>query len=56
MANYHLIVKRISRKSGHSCVSALAYRSASMLLGQRTGETYDSRNRENVEYVEIVAY
>lgn len=54
MANYHLTVKGISRKSGRSCVSALAYRSASMLVDQRTGETYDYRNKENVEYVEIV--
>jgi Ti-type conjugative transfer relaxase TraA len=54
MANYHLTVKGISRKSGRSCVSALAYRSALMLVDQRTGETYDYRNKENVEDVEIV--
>jgi len=56
MANYHLTVKGISRKSGRSCVSALAYRSASMLVDQRTGETYDYRNKENVECVEIIVF
>lgn len=53
MANYHLTVKAISRNFGRSCVSSLAYRSASMLVDQRTGETHDYRNKENVEYVEI---
>lgn len=54
MANYHLTVKGISRNAGRSCVAALAYRSAENLVDQRTGETHDYRNKENVEYVEIV--
>jgi Ti-type conjugative transfer relaxase TraA len=54
MANYHLTVKAVSRNSGGSCVASLAYRSASMLVDQRTGETHDYRSKENVEYVEIV--
>jgi Ti-type conjugative transfer relaxase TraA len=54
MANYHLTVKGISRNSGRSCVSSLAYRSASMLVDQRNRETYDYRDKENVECVEIV--
>jgi Ti-type conjugative transfer relaxase TraA len=54
MANYHLTVKVFSRKCGRSCVSALAYRSATMLVDQRNGETYDYRNKENVEDVEII--
>lgn len=56
MANYHLIVKGISRNAGRSCVAALAYRSAEILVDQRTGETHDYRNKENVEYVEIVLH
>jgi Ti-type conjugative transfer relaxase TraA len=54
MANYHLTVKAISRNGGRSCVAALAYRSAEILIDQRTGEKHDYRNKENVEYVEIV--
>lgn len=54
MANYHLTVKGISRNAGRSCVAALAYRSAEILVDQRTGETHNYRNKENVEYVEIV--
>jgi Ti-type conjugative transfer relaxase TraA len=54
MANYHLTVKTFSRNGGRSCVSALAYRSASMLIDQGNGETYDYRNKANVEEVEIV--
>jgi len=54
MANYHLTVKVFSRNGGRSCVSALAYRSASMLIDQGNGETYDYRNKHNVENVEIL--
>lgn len=53
MANYHLTVKAISRNGGRSCVAALAYRTASMLVDFRTGEKYDYINKDNVEYVEI---
>ena len=54
MANYHLTVKGISRKSGRSCVAALAYRSATMLVDERTGEIYNYKNKDNVIYVEIM--
>jgi Ti-type conjugative transfer relaxase TraA len=54
MANYHLTVKAISRKNGKSCVAALAYRSATVLVDQRTGEIYHYINKDNVGYVEIM--
>src|SRR3990170_914846 len=54
MANFHLTVKAISRKSGRSCVAAMAYRSATLLVDQRTGEIYNYKNKDNVIYVEII--
>lgn len=54
MANYHLTTKSISRRSGKSCVASLAYRAASELVDQQTGETFNYTNKAFVEHVEIL--
>lgn len=54
MPHYHLTVKPVSRKNGKSCVSSLAYRSATNLVDINTNETYDYRNKNYVEHVEII--
>jgi len=54
MPHYHLTVKPISRKTGKSCVSALAYRSASNIVDLNTGEVFDYRSKKFVETVEIL--
>jgi len=54
MANYHLSVKMKSRTGGKSCVSALAYRTGTMLKDMNTGETYDYSNKGFVGHVEII--
>ena len=54
MPHYHLTVKPVSRKNGKSCVSSLAYRSATILVDLNTNETYDYRNKNYVEHVEII--
>jgi Ti-type conjugative transfer relaxase TraA len=54
MANYHLTVKMISRQGGKSCVASLAYRSATKLEDQRTGEMWDYTKKSCVGHVEIL--
>lgn len=54
MANYHLTAQMISRQEGKSCVAALAYRSATELLDQRTGIIWGYTKRANVKHVEIL--
>lgn len=54
MAIYHLTTKHISRKTGRTATAAAAYRSATMIYDERTGETHDYRNKRGVEYTECV--
>lgn len=54
MPHYHLTVKPISRKTGKSCVSALAYRSASNIVDPNTNEVFDYRSKNFVETVDIL--
>ena len=43
-----------SRAKGHSAVAAAAYRTASKLLDERTGITYDFTHRHDVKYSEML--
>jgi Ti-type conjugative transfer relaxase TraA len=54
MANYHLTVKHISRSGGKSCVSSLAYRSATKINDLNTGQSFDYSKKQNVNHVEIL--
>jgi Ti-type conjugative transfer relaxase TraA len=54
MANYHLTVKMISRTGGKSCVSSLAYRSATQLKDLKTGEAFDYTEKGFVGHVDIL--
>jgi len=54
MANFHGTMKMISRQGGKSCVAALAYRSATKLEDQRTGEMWDYTQKGFVGHVEIM--
>jgi ATP-dependent exoDNAse (exonuclease V) alpha subunit len=54
MANFHCAFQMIARQGGKSCVAALAYRSATNLLDQRTGEFWDYTRKGNVRHVDIL--
>jgi ATP-dependent exoDNAse (exonuclease V) alpha subunit len=54
MANFHCAFQMISRQGGKSCVASLAYRSATNLLDQRTGEFWDYTRKGNVRHVDIL--
>jgi Ti-type conjugative transfer relaxase TraA len=54
MANFHGTMKMISRQGGKSCVASLAYRSATRLEDQRTGEVWDYTQKGFVGHVEIM--
>lgn len=54
MANFHGTMKMISRQGGKSCVAALAYRSATKLEDQRTGQVWDYTQKSFVGHVEIM--
>jgi Ti-type conjugative transfer relaxase TraA len=54
MASFHGTMKMISRQGGKSCVAALAYRSATKLEGQRTGEVWDYTQKGFVGDVQIL--
>jgi Ti-type conjugative transfer relaxase TraA len=54
MANYHLTVKNIARAGGKSCVSSLAYRSATKLNDLNTGQSFNYSKKQNVNHVEIL--
>lgn len=53
--NYHLSINVISRGKGHSSTAAAAYRTASLIVDERTGDIHDYRRKARVEYSEIVA-
>lgn len=54
MAIYHLNTHTIGRAAGHSAVAAAAYRSASLLVDERTGEVFDFTRKGGVLSAEIV--
>ena len=54
MAIYHLNTHTIGRAAGHSAVAAAAYRSASSLVDERTGEAFDFTRKGGVLSSEIV--
>lgn len=54
MAIYHLSVKAISRSSGRSSTASAAYRSASYIVDQRTGEIHDYSRKKGVLSAEVV--
>lgn len=43
-----------SRSKGHSAVAAAAYRAGIKLYDERLGKTYDYRNRDDVQFTEIL--
>lgn len=54
MAIYHFTTHTMSRANGHSAVAAAAYRSASKLVDERTGEVCDFTRKGGVISAEIV--
>jgi ATP-dependent exoDNAse (exonuclease V) alpha subunit len=54
MSSYHLSVKTISRSAGRSATAAVAYRTASKITDQRTGEVHDYTRKSGVEYIKLV--
>lgn len=54
MAIYHFNTHPIGRAAGHSAVAASAYRSASKLVDERTGETFNYTKKRGVLSSEIV--
>lgn len=54
MAIYRFEVKAISRKVGRSATAAAAYRTASRLEDERTGEVHDYRRKRDVVHSEIL--
>lgn len=51
VAIYSASVKTISRKAGRSATAAAAYRTGSLVIDERTGETHDYTRKEGVEHV-----
>jgi len=56
MANYHQHIKPIQRSKGSSAVAAAAYRSASKLVDERTGEIHDYTKKEHVDFGAIIGW
>jgi ATP-dependent exoDNAse (exonuclease V) alpha subunit len=54
MATYFLNLKTFGRSGGSGAVSAAAYRSGERILDERTGRTYDHRDRQDVLHKEIL--
>lgn len=54
MALYHLSVKTISRSAGRSATGAAAYRTASKIVDERTGDLHDYSRKGGVESAELV--
>ena len=51
---YHLSVKPISRSDGRSATAAAAYRSASLITDERTGEVHNYTRKGDVVHSEIL--
>jgi hypothetical protein len=54
LAIFHLSVKPISRSAGRSATAAAAYRSATKILDERTGEIHDYTRKGGIESIDIV--
>ncbi|HEV2444167.1 MAG TPA: MobA/MobL family protein [Steroidobacteraceae bacterium] len=54
MASYFLRAKHISRGKGARVTRAAAYRAGERIRDERTGETYDHSDRQDVVYKEVV--
>jgi hypothetical protein len=54
MAIYHLSVKPVSRSKGQSATASAAYRSATRIKDERTGEVWDFRRKRGVVHRELV--
>lgn len=54
MAIYHLSAKAIERSKGRSAVAAVAYRSASRITDERTGDEHDYSRKRGVLHAEIM--
>jgi len=54
MAIYHMHVQIIGRSSGRSVAAAAAYRSASRIESEYTGETFDYTKKQWVEYSAVL--
>ena len=55
MALYYFNVKILSRKLGHGCVAASAYRSGSRFKCERTGTVHNYRRKAEVQHSAILA-
>ncbi|HCD7585133.1 TPA: MobA/MobL family protein [Escherichia coli] len=53
MAIFHLSVKTISRSAGRSATAAIAYRTGSRIVDERTGIIHDYTRKSGVEHSEI---
>ena len=53
MADFHVSVKTISRSAGRSATAAAAYRSAVLIVDQRTGEVHNYERKRGVRHAEI---
>jgi hypothetical protein len=51
VAIYSASVKTISRKAGRSATAAAAYRTGSLVIDERTGESHDYTRKQGVEHV-----
>jgi Ti-type conjugative transfer relaxase TraA len=54
MAVYHFSAKVIQRSAGRSAIAAAAYRSASELMDERVGRSYDYTAKDGVVHSEIM--
>lgn len=54
MAIYHINVTPLSRSNGRSATAAAAYRSATRIHDERSGELHDYRRKGGVEHMQIV--
>ena len=54
MAIYHFSLKSISRAAGRSSVAAAAYRSASLMKDDRTGQVYDYRRKQGLLHADLI--
>lgn len=55
MADYRFSAQTISRSKGQSSVASAAYRSASRMIDERTGEIHDYTRKQGVTHSEILA-
>ena len=51
---YHLSIKPISRSDGRTATAAAAYRSAELIIDERTGEVHDYTAKGDVVHSELV--